>query len=160
MKRELMNRIRVAKRQPDSRDLQGSDRTYKGAPGEEMFRELSVISESVQKEISEPVGKEISEPVVIRAAFPTRDRVKKFVDSRIEEHCRKKRMKMDELVLDEGFNLYESGLLDSFDLYQFLLSLQEGLGIALDIAEMDPREFTHYETLLTILTETSRSQGT
>ena len=159
MKREQMNRNRVVKRQGDSRDLRASDRTFIGAPGEGTFRE-SVISESVQKEISEPARKEISEPVVIRAASPTRDRVKKFIDGKIEEICRKKRMNMDELVLDEGFNLYESGLLDSFDLYQFLLSLEEGLGIELDIAEMDPLEFTHYETLLTILSEPSRSQGT
>lgn len=80
-----------------------------------------------------------------------RDIAKQELDTLIAEICKEKGLALDHFMLDHNLNLLESGICDSLGLLQLVASLEERLGIEIDLSEQDPEEFTNYDKLVDII---------
>lgn len=85
--------------------------------------------------------------------------IRECVDRRILEAGKSKNLPLRREDLNQELNLYTSGILDSFDLFQFLLNLEQDLQVELDISELDPEEFTNYNRLIEILLHSRIGSG-
>ena len=83
----------------------------------------------------------------------TKEQVKTLIDSLIEESCEKQGRNFSELQLDASLNLVESRLFDSIDFLGFIGRIEEELDKELDLFDYDPEEFTNYERLIEIISE-------
>jgi acyl carrier protein len=73
-------------------------------------------------------------------------RLREFVEDHLAKTARDKGLAMPPLQPDS--NLLELGILDSLEFVQMLLALEEAFGLELDLAELDPAEFTTLEGLV------------
>ncbi len=83
----------------------------------------------------------------------TKEQVKTLIDSLIEESCEKQGIDFKSLQLDSSLNLVESRLFDSIDFLGFIGRIEEELDKELDLFEYDPEEFTNYERLIEIISQ-------
>jgi|GEM_PF-2013177 len=83
--------------------------------------------------------------------------IEEVIQAKIYDACIRKGIDRNNVVIDDTFNLIESGLFDSIGLLEFLISVQEELGVEVDISDLDPEEFTVYSNLVDLLSQhTSR----
>lgn len=69
----------------------------------------------------------------------------------ILENCAEKGLNPADFEFNHELNLLESGLYDSMGLLQLIASLEENLGIEIDLSDEDPEEFTQYGKLIEII---------
>lgn len=77
--------------------------------------------------------------------------IQEVIRSKIYDACTRKGIDRNDIVIDDNFNLVESGLYDSIGLLEFLISVQEELGVDVDISDLDPEEFTIHGNLVNLL---------
>jgi len=82
-----------------------------------------------------------------------RERIEAYLKKRIIQSGEEKGQFLHKELIDDTFDLHESGVFDSFDLYQFLLSLEDDLEIKLQFTTMNPRSFTVFGYLVDVLIE-------
>ncbi len=83
----------------------------------------------------------------------TKEQVKTLIDSLIAESCEKQGIDFNGLSLDSSLNLVESRLFDSIDFLGFIGRIEEELDKELDLFDYDPEEFTNYERLIEIISQ-------